>query len=176
LAPDTRRYTALAASPESGITAVLDFDGTPVKQRWHPITVEPILGEFPDLMRVGDLTKLGAVPVFSDRAVKALERELGENGELLPLTAPTLETPYYVYNVTTVVDALDRSSTIAEWLDADRLLAVERYGFRAGPLGGATIFKIPELRRSTVFVTDLFVGRAREANLEGFAPEVVWSE
>ncbi|MGH8057413.1 MAG: hypothetical protein ACREOH_09290, partial [Candidatus Entotheonellia bacterium] len=59
------------------------------------------------------------------------------SGELLPLVSR--EKAYLAYNVTNVVDALDVRRTRAEWLTADRLLAVDSYVFIPDMVAGQVV-------------------------------------
>jgi hypothetical protein len=169
------RFTALATVYEPDVNVSFEFDGRPLRQRWRPLAVRPITEEFPELTTVGDFTILGTIPVFSKRAVEGLGELLTDNGELLPLEPAVDCMPYYAYNVTTVLNALDRDRTEGLWLAPDRLMVVERYSFRPERLIGATIFRIPELQ-GTVFVTGKFVDRVVSCGIRGVAPEPVWSE
>jgi hypothetical protein len=174
LAQDITKYTALAMVHEPDISISFEFDGRPLRQTWRPLAVRPITEEFPELTTVGDFTKLGTIPVFSKRAVDGLGELLTDNGELLPLEPAVEGMRYYAYNVTTVLNALDRDRTAGVWLAPDRLMLVDRYAFRPECLTGATVFRIPELQ-GTVFVTEKFIDRVVSSGIDGVAPELVWS-
>jgi len=174
LAQDLNRFTALAMVHEPDLNVSFEFGERRLAPTWRRYAVRPITEEFPELTEVGDFTTLGTIPVFTERAVAVLGELLAENGEILPLECSVGGTSYYAYNVTTVVDALNRDKTKALWLDRDRIMVAERYAFKAERLAAASIFRIPELR--AVFVTDVFVDRVRRAWLKGFAPELVWTE
>ncbi len=173
LRPDLERYTLLGmVDPEDTRVGQL-FDGRALASQWRPYEVSPIV-EGDDVEEVGDFTKVGIIPVFSQDAVTLLGDMLRQNGELLPLVSR--EKAYLAYNVTTFVDALDVKRTQAEWLTPDRLLAVDRYVFIPGKLAGQVVFKIPQLRRGPVFVTGEFVERVLLTTLRGFEPRLIWTE
>lgn len=175
LDPDAKTFTDLAMVHEPDIHISFSFNGTSLAARWRPYAVRPITEEFPGQTEVGDFTRLGTIPVFSERAVTVLGALLSRHGELLPLTCSGCSAAYYAYNVTTVIDALDRELTKAEWFDSDRIMDVERYAFQPGLLGSAEIFKIPQ-QSAPLFVTHAFIELLSRSGLVGFSPKLVWSD
>lgn len=168
---DMERYTALGMVHEPDIQISFSFNGNPLGARWSQFRVSAITEEF-GITTVGDFTTLGTIPVFSERAVTVLGDFLTQNGELLPLEYPEAKTAYFAFNVTRIIDALDRERTVAQWFDNDRIMVAERYAFHAERLRDAKIFKIPQ--STPVFITDSFVQRLQGSGLEGFAPVEVW--
>jgi hypothetical protein len=114
-----------------------------------------------------DYPCVDSVPAFSERAVTALRGLLEKNGELLPVSSKLGR--YYVYNITTVADVLDRKQTDAEF----DFKWIKRYEFRPGKLKGLTIFRLPE-DPFVPYVTDTFVARANESGLDGLDFVKVW--
>jgi hypothetical protein len=118
------------------------------------------------------------IPVFSRRAVDALQDLLVANGELLPLISEVGE--YYAYNVRTVADILDRERSDVEWLSDDpgpwdvRALVIDRFEFKPTSVEKLAIFQLPELA-GRVFVTDRFRDRVMQHKLDGFDFIKVWS-
>lgn len=117
------------------------------------------------------------IPTFSGRAVEALREFLEPNGELLPLRCDT--GTYYLYNVLTVIDALDHEKSEIDWMGylshqtkvvADNIL---RYEFHAERIANASIFRIVE-RPVDYYVTQPFVDRVLAAGLQGFNLKKVW--
>lgn len=174
LEPDMERFTDLAMVHEPDIRVIFDFDGTSLAARWRPYAVSPITEEFPEQTEVGDFTSLGTIPVFSERAVAVLGELLSRNGELLPLECSACDRRYYAYNVVTVIDALDRERTKAEWFDSARIMIVDRYAFQPGRLRTAEIFRIPQ-QSAPVFITDVFMKQLSHSGLDAFAPKLVWT-
>jgi hypothetical protein len=111
-------------------------------------------------------------PVFSRRAVDALRDFLEPNGEILPLDSKVGE--YFLYNVKTVADVLDWRRSEIVW-DRRPIWAadIRVYRFHARKLGKLSIFRIPE-KGHDVYVTEAFVQRVRENNLNGFRFDKVW--
>lgn len=108
------------------------------------------------------------IPVFSRRAVDALRHFLVPNGELLALHSEVGE--YYVYNTTTVIDALDERRSQIEWIDRDCGVAssIGSFVFRCAALKDASIFRIVQ-HPSCVYVTQSFVDAAKTASLRGMS-------
>jgi hypothetical protein len=143
----------------------------PLAPFWTP---QPVIGRvraFNDYPCVDLL-----IPAFSRRAVDALRDFLEPNGELLPLVSDVGE--YFAYNVTTVADALDEGKSEIAWLDGDkrtidRIFDILRYEFLPEQLTGLSIFLLVEMG-SKAFVTQEFVDRAQEHQLQGFNFVKLW--
>lgn len=147
------------------------FDGKPFKGSWKDVEI----GLDPRRLPNGDTPSLiPGVPIFSGKAVAALQDFLKQNGELLPTIIEGDE--YFLFNVTTVVDALDESSSkIDRFHGSTKVLYIDSYSFFGDKLSGISIFKIPQTPSGDVFVTDKFVKRVRSARLKGFWFPLVWS-
>jgi len=139
----------------------------PLARLWKPQRVEGRVLPFNDFPGVDIL------PAFSRRAVDALRDFLEPNGELLPLVSNVGE--YYAYNITTIVDILDREKSEITWSKDDPDIAITVYRYECLPekMTGLTIFSIVEAFTST-FVTQAFVDRVRQHRLEGFHFCKVW--
>lgn len=115
------------------------------------------------------------IPAFSQRAVDVLSDYLIPNGELLPLVSTIGD--YYAYNITTVVDILDQENSTINWMDERRefpyLHDIERYECVAGRMAGLSIFLVVE-KPSTTYVSQQFVDRVQEHNLNGFHFVKLW--
>lgn len=151
------------------------FDGRPLRDAWTPATVEidqeagsRPASDFPSL--------LNHVPVFSARALEVLKEILASRGEVLPLNCVACEGgPYFAFNVMTVIDALDLSKSEIKHFSSGRIMRVVRYEFLEDRLGNLPIFKISQLPKSKVFVSDHFVAAIEASKLTGFSFERVWS-
>jgi hypothetical protein len=98
------------------------------------------------------------IPVFSKRAVSVLNELLIANGELVKMDCVDCEEPYFAFNVTTTVQALDLDHyELKRFESSGRIMRVIRYCFYPERLKGLTVFKLPELPLQNVFVTDPFV-------------------
>jgi len=113
------------------------------------------------------------LPAFSQRACDVLRDMLEPNGELLPIRSP-VGIPFYFYNITTVVDALDVKTSDCFWYNEPILTGgIDYFSFRPERLGGLSIFRIYEHPVATL-VTSEFVRRVRDAGLNGFNLRKIW--
>jgi hypothetical protein len=147
------------------------FNGKPFKGTWKDVEI----GLDPRRLPKGDTPSLiPGVPIFNRRAMDALRDVLEHNGELLPVIIVGEE--YFLFNVTTVVDALDASnSEVIRFNGSTKVLNIRSYSFFSEKLSGRSIFKIPQTPTGDVFVTDAFVKRVNSAALKGFWFPLVWS-
>lgn len=172
LDPDNDRFHNFALAEESEAVVYDRFNGTELKSEWRPLEIMAVDTD-EELAQFGDFAMLGTIPVFSERAAVALANVLETNGELLPLSHRG--TQYFAYNVTTVVEALDGERAKVRRFSTGRIMTVEQFAFRLECLHGLMIFKIPELLRGYVFVTDAFVDRIAKEGLQGFQFQEIWS-
>lgn len=173
---DVGVYQKLRPHTTTDMKTFWGFDGTSKLPGWAPASVKlfresdffqgKLPSEFPYLT--------AGVPVFTPVALAALEDLLKPHGELLPLQSQ--DGAFYAYNVTAVVDALDISQSDIKFMeDCSRIVIVNRYAFRQDQLTGIPIFKVPQLRKGRVFVTDEFVQRVNDQGLTGFRFRHLWS-
>ncbi|MCZ0734516.1 imm11 family protein [Phreatobacter sp. AB_2022a] len=104
------------------------------------------------------------VPFLRRPAVEALGQVLLRHGQLLPVRGEEA----WLFNATTVLDALDRQRSGIVAFDDGSILAIEHHVFDETKLGAAEVFKLP-MRASAVYVTGPFVERVRRAGLRGVA-------
>jgi hypothetical protein len=86
-------------------------------------------------------------------------------GELLPLACPDAD--LWLFNVLTVVDALDEENSELVRFHDGNILDVVRYEFRADMAAGMAVFKVPQLLRGPLFVGEEFVEAVATAGLTG---------
>lgn len=173
LDPDNEHFHNFALVEEGAAAIYRRFDGGPLRAEWKPLEIMAVDTD-DELALLGDHALLGTIPVLSERAVDALADVLQANGELLPLIFR--RKPYFALNVTTVTDALDESRSKVHRFSSGRVMAIDEFAFRPERVRALTIFKIPELPRGFVFVTDTFVDRVRTAGLQGFDFHEVWHD
>ena len=104
------------------------------------------------------------VPFLRRPAVEALGEVLLRHGQLLPVRGEDV----WLFNATTVRDALDQERSEIVFFDDGTILAIERHVFDEARLGAAEVFRLP-VRASAVYVTAAFVERVRRAGLRGVA-------
>ena len=157
--------------------AKLRFDGRPRASQWSPIAMkrlvlsdkgEPLLPcDFPACSG-------GEMLIMNSAAKDAIGNALKAHGELLPLVCDS--TPYWVFNVITMLDALDlERSTLVRASDTQAVLMIMRHVFRPEALGDSLIFKLPQIPRGLIYVGDSFVRLVGSASLFGLEFPTVWS-
>jgi hypothetical protein len=162
----------------------------PIGEAWFPVQVEEskhtyshIPGDYP---LVNGFPNDCITPFFSQQAAAALADLLEGNGELLPLVCDFGQ--YYAFNITREVEALDEGRSEFKLLseidpdllsispDASDILCISRYQFSSEMVAELNIFKLPKRYHAEMpLVTDRFVERVRDANLKGFAFNLLWS-
>jgi hypothetical protein len=173
LSPAETKYCAFATKDGADVTIYERFNGQPMATDWQPVAITAA-DEDDETALLADHTLLGVVPVFTVRAVEVLLDFLRPNGELLPLRYGRAE--YMAYNVTRVVDAPDESrSKLTRFQSSGRIQSIQEYVFWPERVVGLSIFKIPQLIKAFVFVTDPFVERVKSARLTGFEFRKVWT-
>lgn len=165
------RMLALVHYSDQGIAA--GFKGDSLLSTWQPYPIKSVGdGEAHDFP-IPDFATLGAIPVFSGRAVTVLRSFLEHNGEILPFTSQ--EGDFFAFNATRVLNALDEErSEVRHYADGG-VKDITRYEFVVEKLTDAQIFKIPQ-RRTYLFVTDPFVESVSAYNLSGFDFQAVWTQ
>jgi hypothetical protein len=162
------RFHAFAFVDESLDRLYLEADGRSFQASW-PYPAISVADADDEPRTFGDFAMLGTMPIFSEAAVGALEDLLRASGELLPLR---FDSPrYWAHNVTTVVPALDESRSGIVRFSSGRVLKVEHFAFKREELDDVSVFKLPQLLRTHVFVTLPFVRRVQAAGLSGFGFE-----
>lgn len=139
---------------------------------WKPLEVE-FIREAGAGVAASDLVMLGTEPAFTARAVEALQDVLFKHGQILPLRSDDGE--FYLWHVTTVLDALDEANSELTRFTSGRVFMVRRFAFVPDAVRNAVAFKIPQFCRAFTFVTEAFLRRVREERLVGVAPRVVWA-
>jgi len=110
--------------------------------------------------------------IFRPRAISALGPVLSNNGELLPLSSGADE--LFLFNATRVIDALDECASSVTRFSSGRPMHIQRHIFRPEMLGGADLFKIPNLTVSPAFVSERVVQLWKDTRLRGLDFEEIW--
>ena len=124
----------------------------------------------PDLSNVGSGTK----PCLSERAKAVLGPRIDSLGQWLPLECD--EAPYWLFNVTQTVDALDESESQLIRFDDGRVMRIAQFTFHPEKLRGELLFKVPQGPGHPNLVTQDFVDIVHEHGLTGFSFRLLWSE
>lgn len=121
----------------------------------------------------GDCTVLGTAPLLSWRAVDALRPVIDGGSELLPVRYPRAE--LYVMNVLGTADCLDEAHSRIERFATGRVMRITEYVFDPARLPSACVFRLPQLPRAPIYVSDRFVAAVRKNHLTGFQFTPLWS-
>lgn len=167
-------YQTFTPAKEEDWGKLDEFDGRRHAFNWVPLRVKVRDSDVGGPLPASDHSNLGGVvPVVSRRAKDRLEAVLAPHGEFLPLLTTVGE--YYAFNVTTVLNALDEDASELLRFASGRIMDIVTYRFNPGSLEGAIIFRLAQMARRYVYVTDRFVGLADEHNLTGIDFEHIWS-
>lgn len=116
----------------------------------------------------------GSQPCFGERSKRALCRQLDASGQWLALECA--EAPYWLFNVTHSVDALDESKSELIRFDDGRIMRIAQFAFQPERLRGQLIFQLPQRPGAPNLVTQDFVDLVHEHGLTGFSFRLLWSE
>ena len=168
-------YEWVVPLDEEDFDVFRSFDGSVRAEVWRPIPMRLITeDEQGRSLRSSDVPWLGEhAPVLRQEASVSLAAALANDGEVLPLLCD--QASLVVFNTTTVLDALDLDrSAVIRFPSTGRIMKVTSHVFRPERLQGVRAFKVPELLRGSVFVTDEVVSAAEAARLDGVGFRLVW--
>jgi hypothetical protein len=155
----------------------LRFDGQPRASGWVPVEMKRLTASERGRPLVpADFYACsgGDMLVFGDHAREVIGPTLEQYGELLPLSCEGRR--FWTLNVTSFVDALDEgASLVVRASETGRLLMVRRHAFKAAPLRGAELFKLPQTPRGLIYATESFAERLRESKLVGLELAQLWA-
>ncbi|MDX2273167.1 MAG: hypothetical protein NW237_14630 [Cyanobacteriota bacterium] len=175
LVPDVSRYRSLVVGSGEKLNKVSKFlSGNPVLGIWEPVPVQLVsdLDKPPRL--ISDFPGLSGMPAFTEKAVEALGEVLEMNGELLPLESDN--GTFYLYNTTTIVDALDEEKSSLSKNQNGLVYYIKKYYFIPQKVSQLTIFKTVQIPHDSYpCVTDQFVNIVERARLTGFLFRKIWS-
>ena len=146
------------------------FDGRSLKDVWKNSKVE-VYEEDKGLL-FGDAFGFN-IPVLNKKALNVLYPLIKNDVELLPLSLN--DDLLHGINVTTVLDAIDYDlSEYLTFMDGKRIMYFKKFFFKVDKIKNYNIFKIKDLRRGYVFVSDSFYQSVIDNNLRGFKLEQVF--
>jgi hypothetical protein len=125
--------------------------------------------------KLGDYSNLGygPEPCFGARAKKLLGPHIDNCGQWLALECD--EAPYWLFNITNIVDALDEQRSELVHFTHGGILRIASFSFHEDKLRGQLIFKLPQRPGMYNLVTQDFVDLVSEHRLTGFVFERLWS-
>lgn len=161
-------------SKDDFVTIDAAIDGTPRRLGWRPISMQLVHEDEGKELVTSDSPWLGNnALIFRTSAVQALGGILGEYGELLPLKCPEAE--LWVYNPTRVLDALDEEASSITRFSSGKIMMIRRHVFREAVVAKNDIFKIPNLRSSSTYLSHRFVDLWKSSGLRGLEFNLVWA-
>lgn len=168
---DVNNYRGLVYENDDIVEFNRRFDGRSLKKVW---TGKEKFGFVAPRLPKGDTPGLSShIPVFNQKAAKALADFVDPSGELLPITCGGEK--FFLFNVTRLVSALDETNSDLERFSDGRIMLIRRYAFRTAKLSSVIVFKLPQKPLACAYVTDPFVQRVKAAGLRGFKFRQVWS-
>ena len=152
------------------------FDGSRRAEKWKPIEVRRVRADKRQEFKASDFPWLGDhALIMRARALEMLRGVLEPHGEILPLTTDD-GVKLFVFNVTTVLDALDEDrSSIMRVPGTQKIMRIRKAAFHASLVRDAEIFRLPH-RASPTYVNRRFVDAFNRAGLVGLDFNLVWSE
>lgn len=170
--PEGFEWVVPAVDSDAG--TLLGLDGTPRSAGWAPVEVRLLTTDPAGRPRQrADLPWLaGHVLVLRERALDTLRPVLEEYGELLPLACPSA--PLWIFNALRVIDALDEPASQLTRFGTGRVLTIDRHAFHPEAVRGIEVFRIPQMPRGWLYLSDRFVDRVHEAGLRGTDFPAVW--
>ena len=147
------------------------FDGTRLWDKWETLKVK-YYDDDKDL-RYGDAPGF-IIPAINKKALDALFPLIKNDVELLSFQLN--DEKIYGINVLTIIDAIDYElSQYRTYRDGNRIMAFKKYVFRDEAIEKHNIFKIIDLPRGEIFVSEEFYKAILDNELEGFKLELVYT-
>ena len=155
---------------------VLTFEGQPRSNLWRPVKMKRLKIDRRRPLKASDFPSCsgGDMFILSQVAKDKIGSYLEQYGELLPLACD--DGDFWTLNVTRLVDALDESSSqLLRGSDTGEILMIHKHVFRPSGLEQAQLFKLPQVLRGLIYVTDPFVDMIKASGLKGLEFVKVWS-
>ena len=148
-------------------------DGNSHSVPWAPLPFTLIQEDNGRQLRSVDTPWLGDhVLILKPRAVTELAHLLDGSGELLPLESPA---NLQLFNSTVMLDALNEDTSILQRFSSGQIMHIRKYDFREEVVAKADIFRIPNVRVSSLFFSEQFVEEYEAKKLTGLDFKTVWS-
>ena len=167
---DVNNYKSIQLCDDVDADYYQMFDGTRLKEHW--ISPKVKVYDEDEVLLDGDAPGFN-IPVFNKNALDFLYPLIHNNVELLPLRLN--DELLYGINVITILDAINYDlSDYLTFRDGKRIMCFKKYYFKDEIIKGHNIFKINDIRRGVVFVSECFYKSVIENNLKGFKMELVY--
>lgn len=165
-----QKYDDLVPVDEYTVEEMQSYDGRSHKDSWIPKEVKRMQPANKRLL--GDLSSYLGEPVFSFNALEKLSDLIDNDVEVLPLIND--EGDFSLINVTSVLNAINYEKASYKTFSDGRIMRFIKYVFNEDVIASCNIFKIVDLPRGYVFVTDNFVNAVKKNKLKGFSFDLVW--
>jgi hypothetical protein len=125
--------------------------------------------------KLADITNVNydPYPCFSQRAKDILGPHIDPLGQWLPLECE--EAPYWLFNVTNVVDALEVEKSKLAYFRDGGVMAIDEFAFHPDQIKDQLLFKTPQCSGANNLVTQDFVDLVYQHQLTGFVFKLLWS-
>ena len=156
----------------------LSLAGMP-QRSWNPPEMEFVSeGDDGSVPQRSDFPWLGEhLLIMRSPAVEAIRPFVDAYGEFLPLRCYE---EVWLFNATSMVDALDEENSHIVRFDDGSILAIEKHVLRPDVIGGAQLFKLRErpggLRASAIYLQEPLTRQIGRLGLTGIAFDLVWSD
>ncbi len=166
-------YETLNCVDSDGWETLRLLDGSPRAATWKPLRIRRVRPSRRQRFRPSDSPTSGThTLVLSRTAVDALRDMLEAHGELLPLEDEGgLE--FWLYNPR-ALDAFDHERTVGSRDEDGRIESANVHVFIPSVVEGVDIFKQACPLAGTIYLSDRFVQRWRQAKLKGLVFGLAW--
>ncbi len=148
------------------------FEGQKLGKYWS----FPYRGKLLEDKPVGNFVNLDSGLLFCDSyALLKLKPYIIKEVEIIPTNVDGLD--LNILNLINLIDCLDKEKSVIEYFDEikEGIMDVEEYVFKEELLENVTLFKLPQLSRSSIFGTNQFYSKVKEYGLTGLKFELVSS-
>ena len=167
---DVDNYKSIELTENRNADFYQMFDGRSLKEAWDELTVKYY--DEDEGLKTGDAPGF-TIPVFNKKSLDILFTKIKNEVEILPLRIGNEN--LYGINVLTILDAVNyEKSDYKMFRDGKRIMKFNKISFKDSIIQGKNIFKIVDLKRSLIFVSEEFKRIVEENGLEGFLFELAW--
>ena len=169
---DVNNYKSIQLCDDVNVDYYQMFDGTSLKDNWKSLKVKYY--EEDEELKNGDAPGFN-IPVLKKRALDVIFPLIKDDVEILTfdLDGEIL----YGINVLTLIDAIDYESSIYRtFRDGKRIMAFKKYVFREDMLKNRNIFKLLDLPRGEIFISENINNLIICNDLKGFKTTLVYEK
>lgn len=166
------KYKCLELADKKDWDLFDNFDGRTQFESWYPIKVDFIKSakkkKIPDAIYLSP-----SAPVFNNKSIEVLKKYMDGDVEFLSL-GKLEDMEYYIINPIKVVDCIDQEKSEFQRFSDGRIMWCNQYSFVAEKVKGLHIFRILEVPRALILVSDEFKQKTENSKLEGFIFKELW--